>query len=84
TAAATTAAILGVLFSTSSNVLLGVGVPLDAVGTDSDPGPSDRRSKRASKKTDDGEEEADDPDPPEPVDATKLVPWVQLPTNTPP
>ncbi|HWM87020.1 MAG TPA: hypothetical protein VNO33_14300 [Kofleriaceae bacterium] len=69
TAAATAAAVLGMIFSSSPNVLLGAGGSIDenqlfAPGTIA---PSRR-----------GESRARDEAEPDPVDASQLVPWVKL------
>jgi hypothetical protein len=67
TAAATAAAVLGMLFSSSPNVLLGGGSSFDENQISS---PQESRTARGKK--------SPDQDDPEPVDASQLVPWVKL------
>jgi hypothetical protein len=64
TVAASAAAVLGMIFSTSPNVLLGGGTSFDENEIFF---PQESGSTRAKK-----------PPEPEPVDASQLVPWVKL------
>jgi hypothetical protein len=64
TAAATTAAVLGIFFSKSSNALVGTAIPLDA------PAPPRRRAAE--------DEPNQEDEPAEPIDASQLTPWVKL------
>jgi len=71
TAAASAAAVLGMLFSTSPNVLLGAGMPIDenqivAPGSgEVAGGEPPAEGEQAAGKTD-------------PIDTSQLVPWVRL------
>lgn len=71
TAAATAAAVLGIFFSKSSNVLLGAGTTFGGSAAVRMPGERDA----------DGDGADDDLPPPDEVDAGKLVPWVKLPAD---
>jgi len=68
TAAATAAAVVGALFSTSGNVLIGAGTAIDE-NLLVDPSHRERTSRNA-----DGDRDARPPD----YDATKLVPWLRF------
>lgn len=69
TAAATAAAVLGMFFSKTSNVLMGAGMSFGGSATVRMPGQEDA----------DGDGVDDDLPPPDEVDAASLVPWVKLP-----
>lgn len=64
TAAATTAAVLGIFFSKSSNALIGPAIALDS------PAPPRRRTAE--------DEPNEEEEPAEPIDASQLTPWVKL------
>lgn len=86
TGAATAAAVLGMLFSTSSNVLLGASAPIEENAL-VDPNAAQRPvgTRGAGDKGEDGESDAEDKAPPaDTVDASHLVPWVELPSGAPP
>lgn len=69
TAAATAAAVLGMFFSKTSNVLMGTGMTFGGGAAMRMPGDKDA----------DGDGADDELPPPDEVDAAELVPWVKLP-----
>lgn len=71
TAAATAAAVLGIFFSKTSNVLIGPGMSFGGSAVVRMPGDRDA----------DGDGADDDLPPPDEVDAGQLVPWVKLPAS---
>ena len=73
TAAATAAAVLGIIFSKTSNVLIGPGMTFGGSAVVRMPGDKDA----------DGDGADDDLPPPDEVDAGSLVPWVKLPASPP-
>jgi hypothetical protein len=73
TAAATTAALLGIFFSKTSNVLIGPGITFGGSAVVRMPGDQDA----------DGDDVDDDLPPPDELQAGELVPWVKLPASGP-
>lgn len=71
TAAATAAAVLGMFFSKTSNVLMGAGMTFGGSAAVRMPGDRDA----------DGDGADDDLPPPDEVQAGELVPWVKLPAS---
>lgn len=77
TGAATAAAILGMIFSKSPNVLLGAGGPIDENQLFD---PSSRQARPGAKSKAADAEQGEDPA----IDANQLVPWVRLGPPAPP
>jgi len=74
TAAATAAAVIGVLFSNHANVTLGGAAAIDENELFEDA----KKRKPAQGETGDDDKDKDKTSPPEPIDTGTLVPWVQL------
>jgi len=71
TTAATFAALMGILFSTSDNVMLGAGTPIDENQLVD---PSQRERKSGKNESDGDDEDGERLE----YDATQLVPWLRL------